>query len=139
MKSDTDLKNIGRRHYQWGTLLIWLGVLTWAPFILLKLAGESPSFLWYLPFHLVGVVGGARLRSFARQELGLPRPKRNPLQIAGRILIALGILAWAPYFYLKISAQTSVEAMDFLPFHLGGVLGGILLLTIHHLTARKDG
>lgn len=133
MNNAPDSELAGHRYYRAGTLLIWLGVLTWAPFILLNLAGENPSFLWYLPFHLIGVVGGARLRSSARKELGLPRPKRNPLQIAGRILIALGILAWTPYFYLKMFTQTSVEVMDFLPFHLTGVLGGVLLLAIKRL------
>lgn len=139
MKTDADPKSAGHRHYRWGTLLIWLGVLIWVPFILLKLDGENPSFLWYLPFHLLGVVGGSRLRSFARKELELPRRKRNLLQMAGSILIALGILSWAPYFYMKMFTQTPVDVMDFLPFHLTGVLGGILLLGINHLTARKNG
>jgi len=53
-------------------------------------------------------------------------------------MIALGILTWAPYFYLKLFTQSSVEVMNFLPFHLTGVLGGILLLTINHLVTRKN-
>jgi hypothetical protein len=134
MKANADSK----KHYLWGTLLIWLGVLIWVPFIVLKMTGENPSFLWYLPFHLIGVVGGSRLRAFARKEMGLPPPKRNPLQIGGSILIALGILTWAPYFYLKAFTQTSVDVMNFLPFHLIGVLGGVLLLTINYFNARKN-
>jgi hypothetical protein len=31
--------------YRLGTALIWLGVLTWAPFIMLRIAGESRRFL----------------------------------------------------------------------------------------------
>jgi len=120
-----------------GTLLLWLGILVWVPFIVLQISGKHPPFLWYLPFHLVGVVGGARLRAFARKEMGLPPPKRNPLQIAGSILIVLGILAWAPYLYLKSFTQTPVDVLNFLPFHLTGVLGGILLLIINQLNIRK--
>ena len=134
MKSDANSK----KHYFWGTLLIWVGVLIWVPFILLQIAGKHPSFLWYLPFHLVGVIGGSRLRSLARREMGLTPPKRNPLRIIGSIMIALGILTWAPYFYLKLFTQSPVEVMNFLPFHLTGVLGGILLLTINHLVTRKN-
>ena len=134
MKDNTDPK----KHYLWGTLLIWFGVLVWIPFIFMKMTGANPSFLLYLPFHLIGVVGGARLRAFARKEMGLPSPNRNPLQITGSILIALGILTWAPYFYLKAFTQTPVEVMNFLPFHLVGVLGGVLLLTINHWNTRKN-
>jgi hypothetical protein len=138
MKTNSDLKASTQRYYLWGTLLIWSGVLIWVPFIILQTAGQHPSFLWFLPFHLVGVVGGSRLRAFARKEMGIVPPKRNLLQIAGSVLIVLGILAWAPYFYLKVFTQISVEVMNFLPFHLIGVLGGILLLTVNYLISRKD-
>ena len=131
------MKSKAHKYHLWGTLLIWLGVLTWVPFIVLQFTGKHPAFIWYLPFHLVGVIGGSRLRSFARKELGLPPPKRNLLRIAGSVLIALGVLAWAPYFYLKLLTQTSVEVMDYLPIHLSGVLGGVLLLTINYLSTRK--
>lgn len=137
MKTNSGLKAGAPRYYLWGTLLIWFGVLTWVPFIILQIAGQHPSFLWFLPLHLIGVVGGSRLRVFARKEMGVAPPKRNLLRIAGSVLIGLGILAWAPYFYLKAFTQTSVEVMNFLPFHLIGVLGGVLLLTINYLISRK--
>jgi len=126
------------KYFLWGTLLIWFGVLIWTPFIILQIVGKQPSFLSFLPFHLIGVIGGARLRSFARKAMGLPPPERKSLQIAGSILIAMGILIWAPYVYLKAFTPTPVEVMNFLPFHLVGVLGGVLLLTINHLSTRKN-
>lgn len=138
METNTILPTNASKYFRWGTLLIWFGVLIWTPFIILQIAGKHPTFLWFLPFHLVGVIGGARLRSLARKQMGLPTPKRKPLQIAGSVSIALGILTWAPYFYLKAFTQTSVNVMNFLPFHLIGVLGGVLLLTINHLSNRKD-
>lgn len=126
------------RHFFWGTLLIWLGVLIWVPFIALQVTGKHPSFLWYLPFHLAGVVGGARLRASARKEMGLPPPQRSPLRIAGSVLIVLGVLAWAPYLYLRTFSRASVDVMDFLPFHLIGVLAGTLVLAINYISNRKD-
>ena len=122
--------------YRLGTVLIWLGVLTWAPFILLRIAGERPSLFLYLPFHLVGVMGGARLRASARREMDMPPPKRNRLRAAGHGLIYLGILVWAPYFYLKMFTGMPTEVMDFLPYHLVGVFGGVAVLGISHLADR---
>lgn len=113
--------------YRLGTVLVWLGVFIWAPFIFLRVMGGRPAFLWFLPFHLAGVIGGTRLRSAARKALGLRSPRRNWLHAAGHALIVLGILVWAPYLYLKLFAGQPVEVMRFLPFHLAGVLGGVSL------------
>ena len=123
--------------YRLGTVLLWLGVFTWAPFIFLRAIGEKPVFLFFLPFHLIGVIGGARLRSNARRELGLPASKQNPLHAAGHLLILLGILVWAPYLYLKLVLGQPVEVMNFLPFHLMGVLGGVLLHMISYVIERQ--
>ena len=120
-----------------GTILIWLGVFTWAPFIFLRAIGEKPVFLFFLPFHLIGVIGGARLRSVARRELGITPEKKNTLHTAGHLLILLGILVWAPYLYLKLGLGQPVEVMGFLPFHLTGVLGGVLLHVISYVIERR--
>ena len=42
--------------YRLGTILIWLGIFTWAPFIFLKIIGERPSFLKLLPINHLGVI-----------------------------------------------------------------------------------
>jgi hypothetical protein len=123
--------------YRLGTALVWLGVLTWAPFIFLRAIGEKPSFLLFLPFHLVGVIGGSRLRSIARRELGMSPPKRSLPHMAGHLMILLGILVWAPYLYLKIAMEQPVEVMNYLPFHLLGVLGGIFLHVLSYLIERQ--
>ena len=47
--------------YRLGTILLWLGVFIWVPFIFLRAIGESPPFLLFLPFHLTGVLGGVFL------------------------------------------------------------------------------
>lgn len=123
--------------YRLGTALIWLGVGTWVPFILLRVVGQRPVFLWFLPFHLAGVIGGSRLRSVARRELGIVPTKRNWLHTAGHGLILFGISVWAPYFYLKLVASQSVDVMSFLPFHLIGVLGGVGLHVLSYLRRRR--
>ena len=123
--------------YRLGTILLWLGVFTWAPFIFLRAIGEEPVFLLFLPFHLIGVIGGARLRSMARRELGMPASNQNRLHTAGHLLILLGILVWAPYLYLKLVLGQPVEVMNFLPFHLMGVLGGVILHVISYMIERQ--
>ena len=123
--------------YRLGIILIWLGVLTWVPFIFLRAIGERPPFLLFLPFHLIGVIGGSRLRSLARKELGMPPPKKNILQMTGHGMILLGILVWVPYVYLKLVMAQSVELMNFLPFHLTGVLGGVLLHLLSYIIRQN--
>ncbi len=123
--------------YRSGMILIWLGVFTWAPFIFLKAIGEKPSFLLFLPFHLFGVIGGARLSSIARKELGLIPNKKNYLTLAGHLMIFLGVLVWVPYFYLKLVMGQSVEVMSYLPYHLSGVLGGVSLHILNYFIERR--
>ena len=137
MVSEERILNVALARYRLGSVLVWLGVMTWAPFILLRIAGEKPSFLLFLPFHLLGVVGGSRLRSFARKEMGALAPTRNILQMIGHALIYIGILVWAPYFYLKLIAQQPVEVMNFLPYHLTGVLSGIVVLGFGYFIYRS--
>ena len=67
MVTDEKIYNVALTRYRLGNMLIWLGVLTWVPFIVLRIAGEKPSLLWYLPFHLLGVIGGSRLRAHSPQ------------------------------------------------------------------------
>jgi hypothetical protein len=136
MVTEEKLINNVVMRYRLGTIFVWLGVFTWVPFIFLRAIGERPSFLLFLPFHLFGVIGGARLRSGARKELGLLPPKKNLLRLAGHGMILLGILVWAPYLYLKLTMGQSVEVMNYLPFHLTGVLGGVLLHVLSYLNER---
>lgn len=123
--------------YRIGLALIWLGVLTWVPFILLRISGEKPSLFWYLPFHLIGVIGGARLRSAARRELGIAPEPRNIWRVLGHGLILAGVGVWLPYFYLKLIADVPVNVMNYLPFHLTGIFGGITLLAIAQWVSKK--
>ena len=122
--------------FRLGNILIWLGVFTWAPFIFLRAIGETPPFLFFLPFHLIGVIGGARLRSLARKELGLHAPGKKFIHRAGHILILLGISVWVPYLYSKLVLGQPVDVMDYLPFHLTGVLGGVFLHLLGYVIER---
>ncbi len=122
--------------YRLGTVMVWVGVLTWVPFMLLRIAGEKPSLLWFLPIHLAGVMGGSRLRSVARKEMGVDPPRRNLLARAGHAMSFLGILVWAPYFYLKVIAHQPADVSHFLPYHLTGILGGAALMLLGYLRDR---
>jgi hypothetical protein len=137
MVTEKKVYNTTLLRYRLGSALIWLGVLTWLPFIVLRISGEKPSLFWYLPFHLLGVIGGARLRSTARKEMGVPPAPKSILQMLGHGLIVGGILVWAPYFYLKIVAGQEVDVMNFLPYHLTGVLGGVTILLVRYLISRS--
>jgi len=136
----TEKKNMDMvlARYRLGTVMVWLGVLTWLPFIVLRVAGEKPSLFWFLPIHLIGVIGGARLRSLARKEMGALALKKNLLRVIGHGLIYTGILVWAPYFYIKLIAQQPADVINFLPYHLTGILIGILVLGLSHLIEWKN-
>ncbi len=120
-----------------GQALVLLGVLVWVPFIVLRVMGETPSVAWFLPFHLLGVIGGSRLK-----KLGQPETPANQgtgrLKKLGHGLILLGVLVWAPYFYLKYSLGQPVELMLFLPFHLAGVFSGLLVLAIRYVRLNRE-
>lgn len=138
MVTEEKITDVVLARYRLGTVLIWLGVLTWAPFIVLRMAGEKPSLFLFLPFHLIGVVSGARLRAIARKEMGALAPTKNLLRVIGHGLIYTGILVWAPYFYLKYIAHQPMNVMNFLPYHLTGILSGLIFLGLSYLSSRKD-
>jgi hypothetical protein len=116
--SDANLKKIG-------TILLVFGILAWAPFLVRVAGGQEPSIYPYLAVHLTGVIGGSRIRARFNPDGRVERPRR---QIIGRILIILGVLAWAPYIYQKDILDRSIEMAPYLRVHLTGVLGGIALL-----------
>ena len=120
-----------------GVGLLWLGVLTWVPFILMRASGIYPSIFWFLPFHLTGVIGGSRLRAFARRQMGGDVPKKNTFRTVGHILVFLAISVWGVYFYLKLVIGQPVDVSDFLPYHLTGIFSGIGFLGIGYLINRK--
>jgi hypothetical protein len=139
MVTDEKIYSSALLRYRIGTVLIWFGVLTWLPFIALRVAGEKPSLFWFLPVHLAGVIGGSRIRSSARKEMGAPPSKKSRLRVIGHGLILAGILVWVPYFYSKLMMQQEVDVMNFLPYHLLGILGGVVVLVLDYFVNRKGG
>ena len=113
-----------------GTILIWLGVLVWAPFLASVAAGQEVPIFPFLAAHLAGVLAGWWLRSSADRMEGVHqvesmRGRRR--KIASRILIYLGVLAWAPYLYLTQVLGQETNITPFLAVHLTGVLSGVAL------------
>jgi hypothetical protein len=123
-----------------GTVLVWLGVLVWVPYFALRIAGESPSLLLYLPFHLASVIGGSRIRTAANQQLGKPKEKRKGYKLVAHVLVIASILVWIPYYALKISGQP-VELSPYLIAHLIGILSGTGLMgagsVFHYFRKRR--
>ena len=110
-----------------GTGAIWLGVLAWAPFLYLVAQRQSVSIFPYLTMHLVGVLGGAWLRNSADrlEGQGQVQPTRGRRRLLlSKVMIYLGVLAWAPYFYFTRVLGQDLEMDPFLAAHLTGVLGG---------------
>lgn len=122
-----------------GTILIWAGVAAWLPFLYLLAVGQNPSIYPFLVMHLIGILGGTRLKALARKET--TSQKHHKRQVIGRIMILLGVLAWLPYLYQKELLTMVVEIRPYLAVHLIGVLGGIALLASVPLTRflLKDG
>ena len=113
---------------QIGRMLVWLGVLTWVPYILLTIAGRSLPILPFLMVHLTGVIGGTMLR---RSDIrSTPEKSRSRMPLQRRIsnaLLLIGIIIWGVYFLMKSSLGEHIEIMPFLIIHLSGIFGGILL------------
>ena len=123
--------------YRWGSALIWVGVLTWTPYIFLRVTEQDASPFLFLPFHLVGVIGGSRLRSHARKEMGISKTKKNLFRLMGHVMIWAGVSVWVPYFYMKLVVHAPVAVMNYLPYHLTGVLGGVLMLVMGWWVDRR--
>jgi hypothetical protein len=102
-----------------------MGVLAWVPFLYLIAIGQEPPIYPFLIVHLTGVIGGSRIRARYNPAGETKKPKRF---VIGRIMILLGVLAWAPYLYQTEVLEQSVEISPYLAMHLTGVLGGIILL-----------
>ena len=112
-----------------GTIFIIAGVLVWVPYLVLRTTGETPSLLVFLPFHLLGVVGGARMRTSANKQLGIPVEKRRGYMRISLYLVIASLLVWIPYFVLELSGRP-VELTPFLTVHLVGMLGGLGLMGV---------
>lgn len=123
-----------------GTILIWAGVLAWAPFLAAIAAKQTVSIGPFLIAHLSGVLGGWWLRRSADRAAGIDRVEETHGQrrkLASRILIYLGILAWAPYIYLDRIVGQDLEIGPFLAAHLTGVLSGVALRLSVAWTRRR--
>jgi hypothetical protein len=107
-----------------GNLLTLIGVLAWVPFLYRVINDQEPSIFPFLIVHLSGVLIGSQLR----RGVSPSKVKLTRRQQVGRILIILGVFAWAPYLYQKEILGQSIVINPYLAAHLTGVLGGIALM-----------
>jgi hypothetical protein len=83
----------------------------------------------YLPFHLLGVIGGARMRITANKQLGKPVEKRKGYKRVAHYIVIASLLVWIPYYALKLTGKP-VELAPFLAFHLIGIFSGVGLMSL---------
>jgi hypothetical protein len=106
-------------------LLIGLGVLVWLPYFTLLILDQHPPLFPFLGGHLAGVLTGVWFRRKANQEDGLEQDTGRSKRVwIANGLSLVGILAWAPYLYLKYAQGMVVDMAPFLAVHLIGLLGG---------------
>jgi len=117
--------------------LLLIGVLAWLPYFYLLATGATPPMLPFLTVHLAGVLTGSWLRVEREDQATIDRWARR--RRAARILIVLGVLAWAPYFYLTRVAAMDLAIGPFLTAHLTGVLGGSALRISIEIQRRFGG
>jgi hypothetical protein len=55
------------------------------------------------------------------------KKERDLLKILGTILLAVGIGVWGAYAVLRFGMGWDVTARQFLPYHLAGVVPGMIL------------
>ena len=116
------LRRIDKR--TWGTVFIYIGVAVWFPYFYLLAAGQNVSLLPFLIVHLSCVLAGARLRADGSAKVA-SSSRETRLRLASRVLITLGVLAWAPYFYISRVQNIETELTPYLLAHLTGVLSGL--------------
>jgi len=54
-------------------------------------------------------------------------PSRDLLKIFGTLLLILGVSVWIVYGLLRYGMGCHVTALQFLPYHLAGVVPGVVL------------
>lgn len=113
-----------------GAGLIWIGVLAWIPFFILIGSGGQVSIFPFLGGHLLGVLSGGWLRKNADRLEGLDNIESQlgrRRKLISKVMIYLGVLAWAPYFYIEKVLGQDLAIGPFLAVHLSGILGGAAL------------
>ncbi len=103
-----------------GNVLIWIGVLAWVPFLVLVGTSQQVSIFPFLGGHLLGVLVGGWLRKNADRLEGLDRfesQQGRRRKLISKVMIYLGVLAWAPYFYVEKVLGQDLAIGPFLAIH----------------------
>ncbi len=114
-----------------GKVLIWVGVLVWAPFIVASLSGKQASILPYLAIHLPCILAGTWLKKQYKEDGDVEPVTRVSLQKKiSNLLIGIGIAIWLPYLLVKNLLNPDLVILPFLIVHLSGIIGGTLIRLI---------
>jgi hypothetical protein len=116
-----------RSLHKLGTILVGIGVLVWLPYFMLRIIGKNPEILLYLPFHLLGVIAGGRMRNAANKKLGRFKKKQKSYAFVARLLMVASILVWLPYYGLQLAGRT-VTVQPYLIVHLSSLFLGAAVM-----------
>lgn len=109
---------------RYSKLLIWLGVLAWAPFILSRFMGLDLNGIPFLVAHLSGISGGLYLRRQAAKEMPAPSARIKKLKRFSTILLVIGVSVWPLYYLAGLLSPDPIELRGFLILHLAFVIVG---------------
>jgi hypothetical protein len=109
-------------------VLIFLGVSVWVVYFTLLFIGRHPSLYIFLPIHLTFIFTGVKLRKSAGE--GQKKEKSEKLKNTSEILLAIGMAAWFPYFYIHYYYEIDVNHLPFMILHLSAMLSGGVLKMI---------
>ena len=107
-----------------GTISIWIGLLAWVAYLYLISIGNMVSIWPFLFVHLVGSMGGVKLRGPLPEEQLAIGPRRRKIS---KVMIYLGVMVWLPYLYLDKVTGLAVSITPYLTAHLIGVIGGMIV------------
>lgn len=105
-------------------LLIWIGVLAWVPYLILRLMRKDFSVLPFLITHIICIIGGIVFRRQASAGASPPTQQTKRLKTISTVLLVLGVSVWGVYFSVQWLGVEISSITPFLAAHLTGVLSG---------------
>jgi hypothetical protein len=116
--------------------LIWLGLLAWIPYILMRALRLEVVVMPFLVVHLTGVLGGAFLQRASSGEQNTVSERERFRKTFSTVVILLGVSVWGVYFGLEWITGVEREVAPFLIAHLSGVLSGAGI-KVYNFLSRK--
>jgi hypothetical protein len=106
------------------SIFIWIGVLAWVPYLVLRILHKDFSVFPFLGTHIFFITGGIVLRRQASAGAAAPSQQVQRLKTVSTVLLVLGVSVWGVYFAVQWLGVEVSSIKPFLAAHLTGVLSG---------------